>query len=187
MTVEAASDELVQEHQSLSPVLHTLRSAVEEAAEKNKRIELVTFANDHQTGKTNVYSQLLKPDYLETTTHLESTTQTLSGYYIDQGLTQLITELTGDPEGRQDLESALSEEPDDKQHRSHHDEYRWEWHTIQDNVTLGLEVAIDDHGEMGRRWYARGSKKGIKEKFASLLGKQSIQIHPTNQTKENKL
>jgi len=132
-----------------------LMAIVEKSARTEKRIDLVTFVQDHTNGARHTYSPL-GLGYSENE--------------INSALSQIISSLT--PSSRVGLEGLIADgDPSRTRLESHLKMDTWEWKTQRDRLILGVEILVDDRRdeEWVRTWYVRGQTRPLREKIGDGL------------------
>jgi hypothetical protein len=84
---------------------------------------------------------------------------------IDEDLTTLVAELTGESGARADFESSLCGNPDF--HERNKD--RWERYTLRDGLVIGAEIKKDRIGWRHVTWYVRGTKHDDQLSICRML------------------
>jgi len=107
---------------------------------KGKEVEIVTFAQDTVSGFKRVYSHV-----------------GIGERVLNRELNEFVQELVPEGESRGTLEAGLEEDPDSIKHHSHHDEITSEWHTVVDNLIIGIRSTRDQRGKSVRTWYLKSA------------------------------
>lgn len=117
-------------------------------------VELVTFARNPVMGEHSIYSDLAGRV-------ADPAGSAYSERDLNKALTQIVAELTGDANGRQDLTGHLRERPD---YRGGEDDYDFgfgtqfhEWPAATRKCYLGVKSVVSDRGVLQRTWYVAGS------------------------------
>jgi arginyl-tRNA synthetase len=146
--------------------LAVLDYLTEIAINAGKRVDLVVFVNDLVTRNKNMYSLASQ--------RANPKGPNFPSNEVNSALTQIIAKLSGDSNGRNELELGLKDKPDFTKNESHHDENIWLWPTTKDNLMLGIKEISDQHGISSKTWFVEMDKPKRQSKILNWFKAKKV-------------